>query len=75
MINENLFNCNINIVLMKAKSAIDMTKANDYEREDLHMYQRLIGKLIYFAYGIRPDIAYAVGQLSRYNADSKKAHL
>lgn len=38
VIKENLFNCNINIVLMKAKSAIDMTKANDYEREDLHMY-------------------------------------
>lgn len=60
---------------MKAGSSIDMTDADDYEEEDLHTYQHLIGKLMYLACGNRLDIAFAVGQLSKHNADPKKGHL
>lgn len=35
----------------------------------------MISKLIYLVYGIRPDIAFTVGQLSKHNADPKKGHL
>lgn len=34
-----------------------------------------MGKLIYLAYGIRLDIVFVVGQLSKYNTDPKKRHL
>ena len=66
---ENLSDCNANVVPMKAGSAIDMSDVDAYEEEDLHTYQRLIGKLMYLACGTRPDIAFAIGQLSRHNAD------
>ena len=43
-------------------------------KEDLHTYQRLIGKLMYLACGTKPDIAFAIGQLSRHNADPRRGH-
>ena len=71
---ENLSDCNANVVPMKAGSAIDMSDVDAYEEEDLHTYQRLIGKLMYLACGTRPDIAFAIGQLSRHNADPRRGH-
>lgn len=72
---ENFSDCNADVVPMKSGSAIDMTDVDDYEEQDLHTYQRLIGKLMYLACGTRPDIAFAVGQLSKHNADPRKGHL
>lgn len=60
---------------MKAGFIIEITETKDYEEVDLHIYQRLIDKLIYLAYGIRPDIFFVVRQLSRHNVDSRKGHL
>lgn len=60
---------------MKTGSSINMSDPKDYEEVNLHTYQCLIRKLIYLAYNTRPDIAFTVGQLSRYNADPKKGHL
>jgi hypothetical protein len=37
-------------------------------------YRSLIGSLLYAALGSRPDIAYAVNQLSRFNSNPGKAH-
>lgn len=52
-----------------------MIKSDDYEEMELWLYQCFMGKLIYFACGTRLDIAFAVGQLSKYNADLRKDHL
>lgn len=60
---------------MKAGSVIKINKTNDYKETDLKAYQRLIGKLIYLSYGIRPDIAFGVRQLSKRNADLRVGHL
>lgn len=75
IIKKSLSNYNSNLVPMKAGFAIDMTKADDNKEEDLHMYQCFIGKLIYLAYGIRPNIAFVVGQLGKHNADPQRGHL
>lgn len=60
---------------MKAGSFIEMLEDDDYKETDIKAYQRLIGKLIYLSCGIRPDIAFVVGQLSKWNADSRVGHL
>lgn len=60
---------------MKAGSAIDMLNSDDYNETDLYKYQRLIGKLMYLICGTRPDIIFAVDQLSKDNANPKKGHL
>ena len=71
---ENLSNCNANVVPIKARSAINMSDVDAYEEEDLHTYQQLIAKLIYLTCGTRPDIAFAICQLSRHNADPRRGH-
>lgn len=62
-------------MLMKAGSAIEMIEHDDYEDTEIKPFQQLIGKLMYLACGTRPDIAFIVGLLSRYNADLRKGHL
>lgn len=52
-----------------------MTNPDDYEETDFCIYQRLIGKLMYLAYDMRPDIVFAVEQLSKLNANPRKGHL
>lgn len=60
---------------MKTGSSIEINESDDYEKIELCPYQHLIGKLIYFAYKTRLDITFIVGQLSKYNFDSRKGHL
>lgn len=52
-----------------------MIQPENYEKADLHIYNRLIGKLMYIAYDIRPNVAFAVWQLSKHNADARKSYL
>lgn len=52
-----------------------MTEADDYEIEDVYIYQKLIDKLMYLSYGTRPDIVFAVKLLNRHNANSRKGHM
>ena len=72
---EKLTDYNAPTIPMKARSAIEMNKPNDYNEADLATYQQLIGKLIYLVCGTRPDIAFAVGRLGKHNADPCKGHL
>lgn len=46
-----------------------MCKSDNYNKTDIHIYQQLIGKLIYLVCGIRSDIALAVEQLSKHKAN------
>lgn len=59
---------------MKARSAIEMLDSKDYKKTELYEYQWLIGKLIYLVCRTRPDITFAVRQLSKYNANLRKSH-
>ena len=42
---------------------------------DSKFYQRIVGSLMYAMLGTRPDIAYAVSQLSQFNAVPNSTHL
>jgi hypothetical protein len=54
------------------------TKLLKWEKEvapaDRHEYQRLVGSLMYLMLGTRPDIAFAVGALSRHMANPGPQH-
>jgi hypothetical protein len=42
--------------------------------QEINRYQQIIGSLMYAAIGSRPDIAYAVNKLSKYNQNPDKSH-
>lgn len=75
IIKKELTNCNTNVIPMKAGSSIKMTDLENYNETDLHMYQKLVRKLMYLWYGIKPDIAFAIEQYSKYNTNPRKGHL
>lgn len=52
-----------------------MSDIDTYKEYDLHTYEQRIGKLIYLTCGTRPDIAFAIGQLSKHNTDLQKDYL
>lgn len=68
---ENLTGYNALIISMKVRSAIEINKRDDYDEADLTIYQWLIGKLMHFACGTRPNIAFVVGRLSKHNANPR----
>lgn len=72
---EGLSNGNSTNIPMKAGSFINMQEDDDYKEVDLKTYQQLGGKRMYLLCGTRPDIAFAVGQLSKRNLDPRIGHL
>lgn len=52
-----------------------MLESDNYNKTDLHIYQQLIGKLMYLAYGTKTNIAFVVKQLSKHNAGPKERYL
>ena len=57
-------------------TGIHLTKSETPSSMNLRTkYQQLIGTLLYAALGTRPDIAFAVTQLSRFNSDPTEEHL
>ena len=50
----------------------------DADQGEAHLtwrYQSMVGSLMYLALGTRPDLAFAVAALSRYNSNPRPAHL
>jgi transposase InsO family protein len=58
------------------KITSSMSPESDQELEKMKgtPYQQAIGSLMYAMLGTRPDIAYAVGALSRYNSNPGQGH-
>ena len=54
--------------------SIEIIDLKNYKKTNLCIYQRLIGKLMYFSYGIKPDITFIVRQLSRHITNLRKYH-
>ena len=55
------------------KEALGMDKEGE-PMEDVWNYRSIIGMLLYLSTNTRPDIAYAVSQVSRFSHNSKKSH-
>ena len=66
--------CHAIVLLVKAGSTFVQDQAENHQQVDLTIYQRLVGKLMYLSCGTCPDIAFVVGQLSRYNSDPQVGH-
>ena len=47
----------------------------DASKQDIKAYQERVGSVLYSAIMIRPDVAYAVSQLSQYLTNPSQAHL
>lgn len=75
VIKEKFTNCNANIISIKSRLSIKMIDLEDYKKANFYTYQQLIGKLIYLAYSMRPDIAFVVEQLSKHNVNPRSGHL
>ena len=57
-------------------AGVHLTKSENPSPTKLRTeYQQLIGTLLYAALGTRPDIAFAVTRLSRFNSDPTEEHL
>ena len=52
-----------------------MQEPGDYKEAEIKPYQRLIGMFMYLSCGTRSDISFAVGQLSKHNADPRIEHM
>lgn len=50
-------------------------ESNKLDRKDHKQFRRLIGRLTFLVTATRPDIAFAVNQLSQYLAGPRKIHL
>lgn len=59
---------------MKADSSIKIIDPENYDETNLYTYQKLVRKLMYLLCGIKPDIAFVIGQLSRLNTNPRKGY-
>ncbi len=52
-----------------------LTQANDDEELiDQHLYQSIVGALLYLSTGTRPDIAFAVGNAAKFCSKPTRKH-
>jgi transposase InsO family protein len=60
---------------MDANVDLDNPLCNDKQVSDTTLYQSMVGSLMYAALGTRPDIAFCVTVLSKYNVNPLQMHL
>ena len=65
-----------NPALTPADVNVKLVKGDGVSKEvDPVMYQSMVGSLLYTAMATRPDIAHAVGVVSKFNSNPTEAHL
>ena len=65
-----------NTVSTPMDSNVKLVKDDNYsKRVDPIRYQSMVGSLLHLARATRPDIAHAVGTVSKFNSDPTEAHL
>lgn len=52
-----------------------MSEYNNYKKAKIKLYQQLIEKLIYLLYDTRPNISFAIDQLSKHNSNSRMSYI
>lgn len=71
--NETNYN-SVNIPI-KPGCFIEISKLHNYKKVDIKLYQYLIGKLMYLSYGTKPNIVFAIGELSKHNSDPRVGYM
>jgi hypothetical protein len=65
-----------NVVSTPMDSNVKLVKNDSYsKRVDSSRYQSMVGSLLHLARATRPDIAHAVGSVSKFNSEPTEAHL
>lgn len=59
---------------MTPETSIEATE-QDQPCEDLHLFQSIVGSLIYLSNGTRPDIQFATNQLCKFMSNAREKHL
>lgn len=54
---------------------VTMEECSDSEPADVHAYQELMGRLMYLGVCTRPDISFALSNLSQFNNDPRMMHM
>lgn len=57
---KSIGSCHLKIFLVKAGLTLIFDQVDDHISVNLIVYQQLVSKLMYLAYGIRPEIAFVV---------------
>lgn len=67
---------NANPVSTPADCSVKLQKNDNVSKPvDASLYQAMVGSLLYASIATRPDIAHAVGEVSKYNSNPTEAHL
>ncbi|KAI1004930.1 hypothetical protein K3495_g3287 [Podosphaera aphanis] len=72
----SMLHCNATELPMPAGTVLkDDDESEMLDRDEVTLYQQLIGSAIYLSNNTKPDIAYPVGQLARFMSKPRKLHL
>ena len=70
----NMQDCKGAFTPMDAKAEFSKETSNTATKEEIKLYQAMIGSVMYCMVETRPDIAFAVSVLSRYSSNPNMAH-
>ena len=67
--------CHPIVFSIQAELSLILDQVGDHLPTNTVVYQQLVGKLMYLACGIKPDIAFIIKQLSRHNSDLQAGYI